>query len=87
MHPNDSRSLIINLTESGKELIKTVENFAQPLKNNIEQLEINNQLELLDSIINTVHKLTKSGIIKVQRTCVTCNYYERNTNGYYCHLI
>ncbi|MBO6516968.1 MAG: winged helix-turn-helix transcriptional regulator [Bacteroidia bacterium] len=84
---SDSRSHIIMLTQEGRKIAKSVEGFALPIKDKIDQLNDEEQLDLLDHITKIVYRLNRSGIITVQRTCYACKYYESSENGHYCNLL
>lgn len=83
----DSRSFLILLTADGEKMVNSVENFAHPIKQKIDQLKEEDQLNLLNSIVAIVHQLNASDILNVQRTCYACKYFERTKNGQYCHLM
>jgi len=83
----DSRSYTIHLSLAGKEIVSQTNDFANPLKNQIESF---NQTEL-DSVFKTlselIYKLNKTGILSVQRTCFGCSFFQKNGDSYYCNLL
>lgn len=83
----DSRSHVISLTKEGKKITSSVEDFALPIKDKVDQLGESEQLQMLDSIIKVIYKLNQAEIITVQRTCFACKYYEKSPEGSYCHLM
>ena len=84
---SDSRRYAIQLSDSGKTMVSEIENFAQPLKNQL--ININN--EDLESTFKTlsqlIYKLNQIGILTVQRTCYACKFYQKSDNNHFCNLL
>ncbi len=84
---SDSRSYSISLSASGKKLVEKVNNFANPIKDEVEKIS-SDELELLYKSLNQlILRLNNSGILSVQRICYTCNFYEINNGKHYCNLL
>lgn len=84
----DSRSYFISLTKGGQQKVSETELFANPIKKEISKLTIKEQESLFSTISTLIHKLHKSGVITIQRTCYACKYYEsKDSNNGYCNLI
>ncbi len=84
---SDSRSYSILLSNSGKNIVAETEDFANPLKNqlkNIEQTDLENMFGTLSKLI---YQLNRNGILTVQRTCYGCKFYDQNENTDYCNLL
>lgn len=84
---SDSRSYSIQLTELGKKLVTETNDFAKPLKTQMDKFNENELESLLGSISELIYKLNRSGILSVQRTCFGCTFYEKNNGANYCNLL
>jgi len=83
----DNRSYTISLTSKGKKVVKETENFANPIKKEIEKIN-NKELEILYQSLNKViYSLNRVGILTVQRTCYNCNFYEKIEKKHFCKLL
>ncbi|WP_299244937.1 MarR family winged helix-turn-helix transcriptional regulator [uncultured Aquimarina sp.] len=83
----DSRSYSIILTDQGQKAVSDTENFADPIKQLLTNIEKKDQ-EVLLKIINTlIFKLNRTGILSIQRTCYACKFYEKTKNDHYCNFI
>ncbi len=83
----DSRSYTILLSDSGKKTVAETENFANPIKTqlkDIEQADLENLFEILS---NLIYQLNSNGILTVQRTCFGCRFYNKSENKDYCDLL
>ncbi len=83
----DSRSYYISLTPKGEKNVSETENFANPIKKELQNFNKDEQESLLKTITTLIYKLNRSGIISVQRTCYACKFYEKGKNSDYCNLI
>ena len=41
---------------------------------------------LLSSLLVIIQHLNQTGVITIQRMCLTCHYYD-STNGHFCRLL
>lgn len=87
--PNDTRSSFIKLTPSGKKLAKKTSNFILPLQKPITQLTEKQKTALFDALLELIYKLTQSGIISIQRMCLTCKHFKKKSSVKvnYCNLL
>ncbi len=83
----DSRSYSIFLSEKGKCLIKQTEDFAFPIKSNLDFLETSKLDDLFLSLSQVIYKLNQTGILTVQRTCYGCKFYENKNSAHYCQFL
>lgn len=84
---SDGRSYSILLSELGKKAVAETENFASPIKkqlNTIEEPELENLFKTLSKLI---YQLNKSGILTIQRTCFGCKFYDTSGDKDYCNLM
>jgi len=87
--PNDTRSYIIHLTKKGKKIAEQTSWFAKQIQVPIGKLHSTDKENLLLSLLDIIHHLNKSGIITIQRMCLSCHFYKTNKNGkeHFCGLL
>ncbi len=84
---SDNRSYLITLTDSGKKLVDATNDFASPLKKQIDTFDENKLESLFATISELIYKLNRNGILTVQRTCYGCTFYQKNKATDYCNLL
>lgn len=86
---HDTRSYIIHLTKKGKETAEQTSLFAKQIQVPIDKLHLTDKENLLLSLLDTIHHLNKSGIITIQRMCMSCHFYKANKDGqiHFCKLL
>lgn len=77
----DARSMVLSLTPLGRRLAKSSELFAEQIARPVDGLPQEQQEQLLDGLLIVIHSLHKEGIIKQQRMCLSCRFFERNKSG------
>ncbi|MDH6254245.1 DNA-binding MarR family transcriptional regulator [Chryseobacterium sp. H1D6B] len=87
--PRDTRSYIIYLTEKGKEIADKTSFFTKQISNPIQKLTDDDKENMLQSLMDIIQQLNRSGIITIQRMCKTCSYFEPSKEGKlpYCNLL
>jgi DNA-binding MarR family transcriptional regulator len=83
----DSRSFNIHLSESGKRMVAETEDFANPLKDQLNGIDPSDLENLFKTLSKLIYKLNQNGILTVQRTCYGCSFYEQQSNKDYCKLL
>ncbi|MFL0354529.1 MarR family winged helix-turn-helix transcriptional regulator [Xanthomarina sp. GH4-25] len=84
---SDSRSYTIILSPSGKEIIKQTENFANPIKSKLDDLDSYKLDDLFKTLSEVIYKLNQTGILTVQRTCYGCKFYKKTKDSHFCNLL
>jgi DNA-binding MarR family transcriptional regulator len=86
---NDTRSYIIHLTKKGFAIAEQTSFFSKQIKAPIDKLTENDKVNLLLSLMNIIHHLNQSGIITIQRMCLTCAHYQAPVKGQkpFCYLL
>lgn len=84
---SDSRSYAIQLSDSGKSIVSKIENFAHPLKNQLNGIDNDDLEQTFQTLSQLIYKLNQIGILTVQRTCYACKFYQKNDNIHYCNLL
>lgn len=83
----DSRRYSIHLTTLGKELVEEIVGFANPLKNQLKNIDQESLDALFVTISKVIYQLNQQGVLTVQRTCFACKFYEKNKNKAICNLL
>lgn len=84
---SDSRSYIIQLSESGEKVVSETYDFANPLKSQLSGLNKKDLESLFKTMSQLIYKLNQKGILTVQRTCYGCKFYQKNKKADYCNLL
>ncbi len=84
---SDSRSYAIQLTETGKSTVAETENFAQPLKTQLEHIDPNALESTFETLSELIYRLNQIRILTVQRTCYACKFYSKTASGHFCNLM
>lgn len=86
---HDTRSYIIHLTKKGKEIADRTSLFTQEIRTPIGQLHQDDKENLLLNLMDIIRHLNKSGVITIQRMCMSCVYYQPPTEGqqHFCRLL
>jgi len=83
----DTRSYTMTLSDAGLMIVKSTENYPEPLTGIVSGFDVHDKLALWNSIVSLIIQLNKTNIISIQRTCSNCRYFELTNNGFYCHLL
>jgi DNA-binding MarR family transcriptional regulator len=86
---HDTRSYVIQLTKKGKELADKTSLFSKEIFKPIDNLNQNDKESLLLSLLGIIRHLNQSGVITIQRMCLTCSYYKysEKTQKHFCKLL
>lgn len=87
--PHDSRSYIIQLSFTGKTMAEQTSMFTEQLQVPIDKLNSIDKENLLQSLFNIIQHLNQTGVITIQRMCVTCVHYKKPEKGeqHFCKLL
>lgn len=85
----DSRSYVIHLTKKGIEVAEKTSVFTRALQVPINKLYPDDKENLLLSLIEIISHLNKTGVITIQRMCVTCVHYKPadSRQPHFCKLL
>lgn len=84
---SDNRRYSLQLTEQGKKLLVETNDFANPLKKQIDKCNEKELENLFGTISKLIYNLNRSGILTVQRTCFGCTFYKKDYGIDYCNLL
>ncbi len=87
--PHDTRSFVIHLTGRGREIAEKTSFFTKEIQMPINKLHPQDKETLMLSLMSIIHHLNRTGIITIQRMCVTCSFYQSSNEGqtHFCKLI
>ncbi|TDU34489.1 transcriptional regulator [Gelidibacter sediminis] len=82
---HDKRRYSIQLSDDGRKIVSQTENFANPIKSQLSNIE---ELDSFYNLLSTlIYKLHTTGLLSVQRLCYSCKFYDKNEGGHYCNLL
>lgn len=86
---HDTRSYIICLTGKGKNIADKISLFSKEIFTPISNLNQDYKENLLFSLLDIIQYLNETGVITIQRMCMTCNYYQSSDKGqqHFCTLL
>ncbi len=84
---SDSRSYTIQLSGSGKTIVSETENFAHPLKKQLNGINDKDLESTFKTLSKLIYKLNQIDILTIQRTCYGCKFYQKNSNQHFCNLL
>ena len=83
---HDTRSYVIHLSAKGRAVAKKTSFFGSQIQIPVNRLADPDKENLLTSLLYTIHHLNQTGVISIQRMCLTCQYYNSD-NGHFCQLL
>src|SRR5690606_13440065 len=83
----DGRSYTISLSEEGTKVVERTHNFAGPIKDQLDKMDISKLENVYQTLTKLIYSLNKTGVIGVQRMCSGCKFYDGNDQKHYCHYI
>lgn len=83
----DGRAFAIALTSEGRATVARTQHFAQPIKDRLQTLAPEDQLQLFTQLSKLIYELNRAGILTVQRTCRACKFYEKKLEHHFCNLL
>jgi DNA-binding MarR family transcriptional regulator len=86
---SDTRSYSIHLTNKGVDVARQNSLFTQEIRTPIDKLSQDDKENLLLSLLYIIRHLNQTGVITIQRMCMTCSHYQLNKNGkeHFCNLL
>ena len=84
---NDNRSYTIKVSDAGKKIVAEIENFANPLRDQLEGIQQVELESLFSTLSKLIYQLNQAEILTVQRTCYGCKFYDRQGMKDYCNLL
>lgn len=86
---NDTRSYIIHLTKKGKGIAERTAAFTNQIQVPINKLNTDDKENLLLSLISVIHHLNKTGVVTIQRMCLSCDHFKpgKGKQSHFCKLL
>ncbi len=85
--PVDRRAYHIALSASGEKVVTETNNFADPIRQIVEEWGEEEQIRFFVSLSKLVAGLNRREILSVQRTCYRCRFYQKKGDHHYCQLM
>ena len=83
----DSRSYLLFVTPLGKKLITEINDYSFPIEGVLSKLDGEKLESLYEVLLELIFELNQQDIIKIQRMCLGCRFYERKDSISYCKLL
>lgn len=84
---SDRRIEVINLSEKGREVAISLENFLQPVESLLTAKSISDLTLFYSFLSDLIYALHRSGYIKVNRMCYSCRHFSGSNDHPYCSLL
>ncbi len=86
---NDTRSYTIHLTKKGKNIAERTAAFTNQIQVPINKLNADDKENLLLSLIGVIHHLNKTGVVTIQRMCLSCAHFKpgKGKQPHFCKLL
>ncbi len=87
--PLDFRSSVLHLTADGEDAANRTAQYAQKLWEAIDGLQEKDKRDLYWILNQLIRDLHGSGVITIQRMCLSCQHYQATEEGqgHFCHLL
>ncbi len=85
--PTDSRSYSILLTKNGKKILSQIDSFADPIRTQLNKMPAEELNQIFFTISKLVFQLNQAEILTIQRTCFSCQFYDKSEGNSYCNLL
>jgi len=83
-NPEDRRRFLLTLTTRGQQIVKALEDFAEPLRGALEEVEDKEGFFL--GLLTLLSGLVRRGVVVETGMCLTCRHLRRE-RGFYCALL
>lgn len=83
----DTRSYIISLTDTGKNVAEKAAGFASAIEKPLSSLPFHQKEAILSGLLQVIHELNKASVITIQRMCQTCIFYQSEGGRHYCNFL
>lgn len=84
---SDNRSYTVFLSDEGKAIVLQTEKFANPIRNQVDKLDLESLNQLYKSISQVIYGLNSSGLLTVQRMCFSCKFHRESKDGHFCNYL
>lgn len=76
--PNDARAVRLRLSAKGRATARSLQTWAEQIRNQVADLAPNRKGLFLETLLDLIARLQRSGVITVARMCTTCLYFDPN---------
>lgn len=84
---SDLRNFSIRLMPEGIQAAAEAAQYTNTLTVALGNLPASGKEMLFDALGSLIFELHKSGVVSVQRMCLSCNYHEMRNDGHFCRLL
>lgn len=84
---DDPRNFVVKLTYEGQRTAKEATSYTDELLFAVKKLPASVKKKMFSVLGDIIFELHNSGIVPVQRMCLTCKHYNRSVQGHYCNLL
>lgn len=84
---DDPRNFVVKLTYEGQRTAKEATSYTDELLFAVKKLPASVKKKMFSVLGDIIFELHNSGIVPVQRMCLTCKHYNRSGQGHYCNLL
>ena len=85
--PKDSRSYSIQLSLEGESIVEKTSDFADVIEKPLHGISKKRKELLYSELYDLISKLSKAGVITVQRMCHSCRFFEKGKKNHYCRFL
>jgi len=85
-NPNDARAFHLSIVESAMPMVSELSHFGLTMADLLKSMPKNDLENLSELNLNMLGLFNKAGLISA-RMCSSCHYYEKNKEGFHCHLM
>lgn len=86
-HPADRRRVQVHLTPEGHTRLAASQRWAEPLMRALDSLPIQQQGQLLRSLLDMLCQLEQAGLMVQSRMCLTCRFLQGHGEELACQLL
>ncbi|MDC7997864.1 MarR family winged helix-turn-helix transcriptional regulator [Gilvibacter sediminis] len=84
---SDQRSYWLKPTPVALQKLESIASFDKEISKEVNDLGPEKSKIVFEAISQMIFGLHKKGIIKVQRQCQACKFFDQNKDTYYCQLL
>lgn len=84
---SDTRSYSVTLSPEGYKTAAKAAAFAGRIEKPISHLGSEQKIIVLNGLLNVIYELNRSGIITIQRMCLSCTHHKIHNNAHFCELL
>ncbi|WP_410635103.1 MarR family winged helix-turn-helix transcriptional regulator [Amycolatopsis sp. cmx-4-83] len=89
---SDGRRRVLSLTEAGDAIARELSTWDDPLTTALAGVPVAERAATLQTVLDVIGGLQRSGVLAAMRTCTTCRFFGRDEHPdpavpHHCHLL